>query len=137
MDRNIKLNYSSTLEGSVLTLTCENEMSLKSTTETLSVTCDSNGSWIPNPADFIQSCSPFSTTVSPTTGTNYFSTLIIIMYYYYTLLLIIIYSGLLLFIFLSYRNLDSLVMDTSFINSNCCMCYKLNSVPFHWICLWS
>ena len=28
------------------------------------------------------------------------------------------------------------VMDTSFINSNCCMCYKLNSVPFHWICLW-
>ena len=41
---------------------------------TLSVTCDSNGSWIPNPADFIQSCSSFSTTVSPiaTTGTNYF-----------------------------------------------------------------
>ena len=61
------LNYSSTLEGSVLTLICENEMSLNSTM-TLSVTCDSNGSWIPNPADFIQSCSPFSTTVSPTTG---------------------------------------------------------------------
>ena len=71
MNRNLKLNYSSTLEGSVLTLTCENEMSLNSTTETiLSVTCDSNGSWIPNPADFIHSCSPFSTTVSP--GTNYF-----------------------------------------------------------------
>ena len=31
MDRNIMLNYSSTLEGSVLTLTCENEMSLNST----------------------------------------------------------------------------------------------------------
>ena len=66
---NINLNFSSTLEGSVLTLTCENEMSLNSTTETtLSVTCDSNGSWIPNPADFIQSCLSFSTTVSPTTG---------------------------------------------------------------------
>ena len=72
MNRNLKLNLISTLEGSLLTLTCENEMSLNSTTEmTLSVTCDSNGSWIPNPADFIQSCSPFSTTVSSTTGTNY------------------------------------------------------------------
>ena len=71
MNRYVKLNYSSTLEGSVLTLTCENEMSLNSTTEmTLSVTCDSNGSWIPNPADFIQSCSSFSTTGSPTPGTN-------------------------------------------------------------------
>ena len=76
-DRNIKLDCSSTLEGSVLTLTCENEMSLNSTNKTtLNVTCDSNGSWIPNPADFIQSCSPFSTTVSPTTGTNYFSIII-------------------------------------------------------------
>ena len=73
VNRNLKLNLISTLEGSLLTLTCENEMSLNSTTETtLSVTCDSNGSWIPNPADFIQSCSPFSTTASPTTGTNYF-----------------------------------------------------------------
>ena len=73
VNRNLKLNLISTLEGSLLTLTCENEMSLNSTTEmTLSVTCDSNGSWIPNPADFIQSCSPFSTTVSPTTGINYF-----------------------------------------------------------------
>ena len=72
-DRNLKLNYNSTLEGSVLTLTCENEISLNSTNETiLSVTCHSNGSWIPNPADFIQSCSLFGTTASPTTGTNYF-----------------------------------------------------------------
>ena len=71
-DRNLKLNFSSTLEGSVLMLTCENEMSLNSTTETiLSVTCHSNRSWIPNPADFIQSC-------LPTTGTNYFSTIIIL-----------------------------------------------------------
>ena len=72
MNRNLKLNLISTLEGSLLTLTCENEISFNSTTETiLSVTCDSNGSWIPNPADFIQSCSPFSTTISPTTGINY------------------------------------------------------------------
>ena len=74
MDRNIKLDYSSTLEGSVLTLTCENEIfnmsSIGSDAEILNVLCDSNGSWIPDPADFIQSCSPFSTTVSPTTGTN-------------------------------------------------------------------
>ena len=70
-DRNLQLNYSSTLEGSVLTLTCENEISFNSTNETtLGVICDSNGSWIPNPADFIQSCLLFSTTVSPTTGTN-------------------------------------------------------------------
>ena len=71
VNRNLKLNLISTLEGSLLTLTCENEISLNSANETsLNVTCDSNGSWIPNPADFIQSCSPFSTTVSPTTGTN-------------------------------------------------------------------
>ena len=63
-DRNVKLNYSSTLEDSVLTLTCENEISLNETT--LNVTCGSNGSWIPDPADFIQSCSP---TTSP--GTNF------------------------------------------------------------------
>ena len=72
MDRNLKLNYSSTLEGSVLTLTCENEkFNLKNATEEiLNVTCDSDGNWIPNPADFIQSCLllNFSTTVSPTTG---------------------------------------------------------------------
>ena len=64
VNRNLKLNFSSTLEGSLLTLTCENEMSLDSTNETtLSVTCHSNGSWIPNPAQFIRSCSPISTTV--------------------------------------------------------------------------
>ena len=69
VSRNFKLNYNSTLEGSVLILTCENEISFNSVNETtLNVTCDSNGSWIPNPADFIQSCSPFSKTVSP--GTN-------------------------------------------------------------------
>ena len=74
VDRNIKLNYNSTLEDSVLTLTCENEMFnmniIGSDAEVLNVICDSNGRWIPNPANFIQSCLLFSTTVSPTTGTT-------------------------------------------------------------------
>ena len=71
MDRSIKLNFSSTLEGSVLTLTCEIlNFNMNATEEILNVTCDSNGRWIPDLADFIQACSPFSTTVtvSPTTG---------------------------------------------------------------------
>ena len=63
MDKNIKLNYSSTLEGFILVLTCVNEMSNMNTTdaEVLNVTCHSNGSWIPDPADFIQACSPVTT----------------------------------------------------------------------------
>ena len=63
VDCNVKLNYTSTLEGSVLTLTCENEMPNVNTTDKLilHVTCHSNGSWIPNPADFIKSCSSFTT----------------------------------------------------------------------------
>ena len=40
---------------------------------TLSVTCDSNGNWIPNPADFIQSCLLFSIAVSLITGTIFFT----------------------------------------------------------------
>ena len=84
VNRNIKLDYSSTLEGSVLTLTCENEMLINmniigSDAEVLNVTCDSDGRWIPDPADFIQSCLLFSTTVSPTTGTNCFSTIILLL----------------------------------------------------------
>jgi hypothetical protein len=73
VNRNVKLNYSSTLEGSVLTLTCENEILIANMNTTgageeiLHVTCHSNGNWIPSPADFIQSC----TTVSPTTGTTF------------------------------------------------------------------
>ena len=96
MNRYVKLNYSSTLEGSVLTLTCENEMSLNSTNEmTLSVICHSNASWIPNPADFIQSCSPFSTTASPTTGTNYFSCTVL---YTFTILLMSSLKNLILWL---------------------------------------
>ena len=67
MDENVKLNFSSTLEGSVLMLTCENEMSnINTTDEILHVTCHSNRSWIPDPAQF--TCTPF-TTVPSATGT--------------------------------------------------------------------
>jgi hypothetical protein len=54
---NAKLNYSSTLEGSVLILTCENATS--SDEQTVTVICHSNGSWIPDPAEF--TCSSFTT----------------------------------------------------------------------------
>ena len=61
MNRNVKLNYSSTLDGSVLILTCENEMSNINTTDEqiFIMTCHSNGNWIPDPADF--TCSSFIT----------------------------------------------------------------------------
>ena len=67
----VKLNFSSTPEGSVLLLTCENEMLMSTTNATdeqvLEVICDSNTtSWIPDPTDFIESCSSF-TTVLPGT----------------------------------------------------------------------
>ena len=68
MDRNVTLNYNSTLEGSVLLLTCEDEfqMSLNSTNETtLSLTCHSNRNWIPNPAEFTCSDSTATYTVPP------------------------------------------------------------------------
>ena len=64
----VKLNYTSTLEGFILTLTCENNMILNMNTtdeDTFIVICHNNAtSWIPNPANFIKSCSPF-TTVPP------------------------------------------------------------------------
>ena len=61
MNSNVKQDSSSTLEGSVLILTCENEisssMNMNITNEgILSVTCHSSGNWIPNPAQF--TCSP-------------------------------------------------------------------------------
>ena len=64
VNRNVKLNYSSTLDGSVLTLTCAYEISnINLNTgitdeQTLHVTCHSNKTWIPDPVDFIKSCSP-------------------------------------------------------------------------------
>ena len=64
MNRYVKLNFNSTLEGSVLILTCENEKlmsnaKLNATDEqVLKVTCHSNTtSWNPDPTDFIESCS--------------------------------------------------------------------------------
>ena len=66
MDRNVKLKYNSTLEGSILMLTCENDISniqFNSTDkEFLYVTCHSSGNWIPDPAQF--TCLP-PTTVPP------------------------------------------------------------------------
>ena len=57
VDRNVKFNYSSTLEGSVLILCCENEMFNMNTTDeqVLKVTCHSNGNWISDPAEFTYS----------------------------------------------------------------------------------
>ena len=58
MNSNVKLNYSSTLDGAVLTFTCGNEMSSINTTNeaAFDVTCHSNGNWIPDPAILIKSC---------------------------------------------------------------------------------
>ena len=58
------LNYSSTLKGSVLTLTCENDMSRSTDEEIVNVTCHSSGNWIPDPAQF--TCSPPTTVPSGT-----------------------------------------------------------------------
>ena len=58
---NAKLNYSSTLESSLLTLTCGSDTSTHE--QILSVTCHSNGSWIPDPAGF--TCSSHESTTVP------------------------------------------------------------------------
>ena len=63
---NAKLNYTSTLEGSILTLICENDTSTDGDILRLSVICHSSGSWIPDPAQFTCSSSSF-TTVPPGT----------------------------------------------------------------------
>ena len=62
VNRNVKLNYNSTLDDSVLTLTCENDTSTDE--QILLVMCHSNGGWIPDPAQF--TCASF-TTVPPGT----------------------------------------------------------------------
>ena len=64
VDRNVMLNYcnSSTLEGAILTLTCENDINITADKLVLNVTCHINGSWIPNPAQF--TCSSFATVPS-------------------------------------------------------------------------
>ena len=55
MDRNVTLNYNSTLAGSksVLVLTCEGDIPAVSIIkQIITVTCHSSGSWIPDPAQF-------------------------------------------------------------------------------------
>ena len=68
VNRYVKLNFSSTLEGSVLILTC-NEKLISTTNaadeQVLKVTCYSNiTSWTPDPTDFIESCSSLYFTTS-------------------------------------------------------------------------
>ena len=55
MDRNVTLNYSSTLAGSrsVLVLTCESDIPAVSIIkQIITVTCQSSGNWIPDPTQF-------------------------------------------------------------------------------------
>ena len=59
MDRNVTLNYNSTLAGSrsVLVLSCESDIPAVSIIKhIITVTCHSSGNWIPDPAQF--TCSP-------------------------------------------------------------------------------
>ena len=69
VNNNVKQNYNSTLEGSVLTLTCENEINISSNVinstgeQILNVTCHSDGNWIPDPAQFACSTVPPSTEI--------------------------------------------------------------------------
>ena len=75
VNRYVKLNFSFTLEGSVLILTCENEKLMSTTNATdeqvLKVTCYSNTiSWTPDPTDFIESCSSLYLTTSKANSGN-------------------------------------------------------------------
>jgi hypothetical protein len=62
LDRNVTLNYISTLEGSVVILTCENNTATDE--QILYVTCQRSGNWIPDPTQF--TCSEFTTVPSGT-----------------------------------------------------------------------
>ena len=69
VNRYVKLNFSSTPEGSVLLLTCEHKKLMSTTNATdeqvLKVICHSNTtSWNPDPTDFIESCSMSSFTIT-------------------------------------------------------------------------
>jgi hypothetical protein len=80
VNRYVKLNFSSTLEGSVLILTCENEELMSNTNATdeqiLRVVCDSTAtSWNPDPTDFIESCSSFTTALPGTYWLKYWGIL--------------------------------------------------------------
>ena len=69
----VNLSFNSTLEGSVLILTCQNEKLMHTTDkckQTLEVICLSNTtSWNPDPTDFIESCS-ISSFTTPLPGTK-------------------------------------------------------------------
>jgi hypothetical protein len=91
-NRHLKLNYSSTLEGSVLMLTCENDTSRSIDERTFRVTCQSSGNWIPDPSQLNFTCSEF-TTVPPGTEilihsspTGIYSTIILYLSHYQVLL---------------------------------------------------
>ena len=60
----------------MLILTCENDTSTDK--QTLNVTCHSNGSWIPDPADFI--CSESSFTVPPGSYLSYEEHKLLLLY---------------------------------------------------------
>ena len=68
MDRNIVLNYTSTLDGSVLMLTCENDTSRLTHEQINIATCHSSGKWIPDPTQF--TCSSL-TSVPPGAETTH------------------------------------------------------------------
>ena len=65
MDINVTLNYNSTLEDSksILVLTCENDTS--NNEQIVTVICDSNGNWIPDPTQFTCSSSTTVTVTGP------------------------------------------------------------------------
>ena len=56
LNSNINLHFSSTLAGSVLILTCQNDTVTDHDEQILIATCHRNGSWIPNPAQY--KCAP-------------------------------------------------------------------------------
>ena len=69
VNRYVKLSFNSTLEGSVLTLICENEKLMSTTNaadeQILKVICHSNTTnWNPDPNYFIESCSMSSFTIT-------------------------------------------------------------------------
>ena len=52
LDGNVTLNYTSTVEGSILTLTCEDDTYTDGQILRLNATCHSSGNWIPDPTQF-------------------------------------------------------------------------------------
>ena len=55
LDNDVMLNYSSTLDCSVLILTCKDGTFRSTDKQILQMTCYSNENWIPNPSQFTYS----------------------------------------------------------------------------------